>query len=168
MCTCRHTNPPIHKHARTCVHTHTHTHTHTSLCPSCCMLFNDTSIARITKHQWRTKEQAWITGGMILTGENWSIWRKTCPTATLTSTNPTNTGLGQNPGLCSQRLPRLTYTKLNYHDVIMVTNSDCQLTCVKEEQSQQCVARRELTLRCNSPGSHTWHGSICSHDDFPP
>jgi len=154
------THPPIHKHARTCVCTHTY--------------FSLSKLVHVIKWHhpllelWWMKEQAWTTGGMIVTGENWSIWRKTFPTATLSSTNPTNTGLGQNPGLCSQRPPRLTYTKLNYHNVIMVTTSDCQLTCVKEEQSQQCVARHELTLRCNSPGSRTWHGSICSHDDFPP
>jgi hypothetical protein len=38
-------------------------------------------------------------GGMILTGENRRTRRKTCPSATLSTTNPTWTDLGANPGL---------------------------------------------------------------------
>jgi hypothetical protein len=41
----------------------------------------------------------WSTGGMKLTGENRSTWRKTCPSATLSTTNPTWT----DPGLRGER-----------------------------------------------------------------
>jgi hypothetical protein len=43
-------------------------------------------------------------GRMILTGENRSTWRKTCPSATLSTTNYTWIDLGVNPGLCVERL----------------------------------------------------------------
>jgi hypothetical protein len=39
-------------------------------------------------------------GGMILTGENWRTQRETCPSATLSTTNPIWSDLGVNPGLC--------------------------------------------------------------------
>ena len=38
----------------------------------------------------------WIFNGMILLGEIPSTWRKTCPIATLSTTNPTLSGLGLN------------------------------------------------------------------------
>jgi hypothetical protein len=41
---------------------------------------------------------------MVLRGENQSIARKTCPSATLSITNPTWTGLRLNLGLCCERL----------------------------------------------------------------
>jgi hypothetical protein len=42
-------------------------------------------------------------GGMILTGENRRTRRKNCPSATLSTTNPTWIDLGANPGLCGER-----------------------------------------------------------------
>jgi len=39
----------------------------------------------------------------MLTGENWRTQRKTCPSATLSTTNPTWTDPGTNPGLCGER-----------------------------------------------------------------
>jgi hypothetical protein len=41
---------------------------------------------------------------MKLTGENRSTWGKACPSATLSTTNPTWTDLGLNPGLRGERL----------------------------------------------------------------
>jgi hypothetical protein len=41
----------------------------------------------------------WSTGGMKLTGENRSTRGKTCPSATLSTTTPTRTNPGSNPGL---------------------------------------------------------------------
>jgi hypothetical protein len=38
-------------------------------------------------------------GGMILTAENRRTWRKTCPSAALSTTNPTRIDLGANSGL---------------------------------------------------------------------
>jgi hypothetical protein len=42
-------------------------------------------------------------GGMILTGENRRILRKTCPSATLSTTNPIWIVQGANPGLRDER-----------------------------------------------------------------
>jgi hypothetical protein len=42
-------------------------------------------------------------GGMILTGENRRTRRKTCPSATLSTTNPTWIDPGSNPGLRGER-----------------------------------------------------------------
>jgi hypothetical protein len=42
-------------------------------------------------------------GGIILTGENRRTRRKTCPSATLSTTNPTWTDQGANPGLLGDR-----------------------------------------------------------------
>jgi hypothetical protein len=42
-------------------------------------------------------------GGMILTGENRGTRRKTCPSATLSTTNPTWIDPGANPGLRGER-----------------------------------------------------------------
>jgi hypothetical protein len=41
---------------------------------------------------------------MKLTGENRSTRGKTCPSATLSTTNPTRTDPGSNPGLRDERL----------------------------------------------------------------
>ena len=40
---------------------------------------------------------------MILTGENTGIRTETCPNTGLSTTNPTDTGMGLNPSLSSQR-----------------------------------------------------------------
>jgi hypothetical protein len=40
----------------------------------------------------------WNFGGGIFTGENSSTRRKTCPSATLFTINPTHTRVGQKPG----------------------------------------------------------------------
>lgn len=46
----------------------------------------------------------WSTGGMILTGGNKSPTREMCPTASLSTTNPTHTGAGSKPVLCNDSL----------------------------------------------------------------
>jgi hypothetical protein len=45
-----------------------------------------------TTHEW-----TWSSGGMILTGENRRTRRKTCTSATLSTTDPKWTALGANP-----------------------------------------------------------------------
>jgi hypothetical protein len=40
---------------------------------------------------------------MLLTGQNRGAWRRTCPAVTLSITNPTQSGLGLNPGLSCER-----------------------------------------------------------------
>jgi hypothetical protein len=48
---------------------------------------------------------------MKLTVKNRRIWGKTCPSATLSTTNPTWTDLGSNPALCGERSAT---NRLNY------------------------------------------------------
>jgi hypothetical protein len=50
------------------------------------------------------KNEYWATGGMKLIGENRSTRIKTCPINSLSTTNPTQTGLGLNTGLRGDRL----------------------------------------------------------------
>jgi hypothetical protein len=42
--------------------------------------------------------RVWTNGRMILTGEDQSTGSKSCPSATFSTTDPTRTGLGSNPG----------------------------------------------------------------------
>jgi hypothetical protein len=48
-------------------------------------------------------EQAYGIGGVILTGETRNTPRKTCPSATVFTTNSTWTGRGLNPGFRGER-----------------------------------------------------------------
>jgi hypothetical protein len=57
------------------------------------------SILRIPQMIWVWESD----GGMILTGENRRTRRKTCPSATLSTTNPTCIDPGANPGLRGER-----------------------------------------------------------------
>jgi hypothetical protein len=41
---------------------------------------------------------------MILTGKDGNIWRRSCPTAILSTTNPARNGLELQAGLCGKRL----------------------------------------------------------------
>jgi hypothetical protein len=54
---------------------------------------------------------------MKLTGENRSTRGKTCPNATLSTTNPTWTDPGTNPGLCGER-PATNYLIFQYFKMI--------------------------------------------------
>ena len=49
---------------------------------------------------------------MKLTGENRSILGKTCPSTNLSTTNPTWTNPGSNPGLCKLELTLLVLQKV--------------------------------------------------------
>jgi hypothetical protein len=62
-------------------------------------------------------------GGMILTGENRTTRRKTCPSATLSTTNPTWIDPGANPGLRGKR-PATNH--------LSHTSWDCRLVVVME------------------------------------
>jgi hypothetical protein len=57
--------------------------------PACCSSPDDTSMKSL--------------GGMILTGENRKTRRKTCPDATLSTTNSTWIDPGSNPGFRRER-----------------------------------------------------------------
>lgn len=56
----------------------------------------------------------WNTHRMVLTGENQSTQRSTCPTATLSTTNLARTGLGSNLDLHGKR-PRSNHAS---HDTV--------------------------------------------------
>jgi hypothetical protein len=53
----------------------------------------------VTSSEW-----VWSIGGVILTGENRSTWRKTYLGATVSTISVTRTDMGLNPGLCSQSM----------------------------------------------------------------
>jgi hypothetical protein len=57
-------------------------------------------------------------GGMILTGENRRTGRKTCPSATLSTTNPTWIEPGANPGL---RVERSATNDLRHGMALLIT-----------------------------------------------
>jgi hypothetical protein len=59
---------------------------------------------------------------MKLTGENRSTWRKPCPSATLSTTNPTWTEPGSNPGLRDRRpaTNRLSHGTANIHYICVL------------------------------------------------
>jgi hypothetical protein len=57
------------------------------------------------------------TGGIILTGENQSTRRKTCHSATLSTTNPIWTEPGSNPGLRGERPATSHYLRLLVHGI---------------------------------------------------
>jgi hypothetical protein len=66
-------------------------------------------------------------GGMILTGENRRTRRKTCPSATLPTTNPTWIFPGANPGL---RGDSPATNHLSHGTAICVTYSELKATSV--------------------------------------
>ena len=69
---------------------------------------------------------------MKLTGENRSSRRETCPSATLSTTNPTCTDPGSNPGLRVERpaTNRLNVLHLYYLQTIMSTDQHKRLVVV--------------------------------------
>jgi len=48
-------------------------------------------------------ERVWSIGRIILTGKRQNTQRKTWPRATMSTTNPTQTGLQVNLGICGER-----------------------------------------------------------------
>jgi hypothetical protein len=62
------------------------------------------SIYRSASSQRQATEWIWSFCGIIMTGENRSIWRKMCPSTTLSTTNPICIGLESNPGKNKWRL----------------------------------------------------------------
>ena len=60
--------------------------------------------------------KVWSNGGMLLMQENEHTWRRVCPHATFSTTNPTWIGLGLNPGLHSERL----VTNHLSHDTVQI------------------------------------------------
>jgi hypothetical protein len=73
-------------------------------------------------------EWLWSNGGMILTGVNWSTWRKIHPIATLFKSDPTQAGLGLNRSLdvrdSCQCYSTVLHTCLSYSCTIGAVWSD--------------------------------------------
>jgi hypothetical protein len=88
----------------------------------------------------RIPQMIWVDGGMILTGENWRTRRKTCPSATLSTTNPTWIDPGANSGPRGERPATndLSYGTAHYLNVnfkpffflIQTSTSTCRSQCV--------------------------------------
>jgi hypothetical protein len=78
-------------------------------------------------HDW-----IWSSSGMIMAGENRRTQRETCPSATLSTTNPTWTNVGAYPHLRSAKpaTNRLSYDTTNFIGTLLVKNEkDRKITC---------------------------------------
>jgi hypothetical protein len=93
-------------------------------------------------HEW-----IWIYGGMILTGENRTL-RKTCPSATVSTTNPTQTALGVNP---------VTLNYLCLHVFIVA------LSCANTGREQEIGTREKQTGRDGKKSNNIFRGSGLLH-----
>jgi hypothetical protein len=62
---------------------------------------------------------------MILTGENQSTWIKTCPIATVSTTNPTWPALGLNPGLYGDRVENNCMVQSNLKIYTPIVDDKC-------------------------------------------
>jgi hypothetical protein len=89
---------------------------------------------------------------MILTGENRSTGRKTCAIATLSTTNPTWTDMGSNPGLRGERLPtdRLSHdmaeAEVQIYIYIFVLNSYLAINTASQLQRRFLVTAIRKTF----------------------
>jgi len=61
------------------------------------------TVAKIIQCQCQMNEWVWSIGRIILTGKNQNTHSKTWPSATLSTTNPIQTGLQVNPGISGER-----------------------------------------------------------------
>ena len=105
-------------------------------------------IASVTLIEW-----VWSIGGMILTGENRSTWRKSYLGTTVSTINVTRTDMGLNQGLCSQRpeTNRLSHGTLQCKAVIF---SECALWFMWIVKNGNCNRVRTFTVW---EGSFFWH-----------
>jgi hypothetical protein len=73
-------------------------------------------------------------GGIILTGKNRRTRRKTCPSATLSTTNPTCTDPDANPGLRGERpaTNELSHDTARGHSVVKCSGNAYYSTLYKE------------------------------------
>jgi hypothetical protein len=96
-------------------------------------------------------------GGIIFTGENRRTLRKTCPIATLSTTNPTWTDLGAKTGL---RGERQATDRLSHGTAwIQAYCSLVEIICLK-------IQRKSLNLspsrwsKLTLPGDYRWHDEL--------
>jgi hypothetical protein len=73
---------------------------------------------------------------MKLTGENRRTRGKTCPSATLSTTNPTCTGAGSNPGLRGERPATNRLSHGTAFLLLLVLISNCLIFCQLEVTSK--------------------------------
>ena len=64
-----------------------------------CVIEQCCRLLRLCTVGWYMNEWAYMIGGMVLTGEEWSTHQKTCPSATLSTRCATWVGLGLSLGL---------------------------------------------------------------------
>jgi hypothetical protein len=91
------------------------------------------------------QEWIWSSGGMILTGENRRTWRKSCPSATLSTTNRTWTDLGENSVLHSKK-PETN--RLSYGTVLQQIQN---FTCFPEMIHYSSPSNRKLNTDFTKP-----------------
>jgi hypothetical protein len=86
--------------------------------------YQDCAIELVTDESVRT------SGGMIMTNENQSTWRRTCLSATSSTTNLTQTGLWWNPGLRGERPPikRLSHGTHHSYATYPILTSELRIT----------------------------------------
>jgi hypothetical protein len=101
---------------------------------------------------------------MKLTGENLSTWRKACPSATFSTTNPTWTDPGSNPGLrgetaATNRLSHGTayldiYIEFNENSTSnsMTSHDQCHSSELSMIFNTDIKFRDVVTRRCLSVG----------------
>lgn len=98
---------------------------------------------------------------MIGTKEKWNTRRKNCPSATISTTNPTRTGLGSNPGLCSDRTAT---NRLNHSTALQIVANSWRidfLQHVTRQSSCKC-----LTCIWVEPDSYLGLGNTYCHCGF--
>jgi hypothetical protein len=84
-------------------------------------------------------------GGMILTGENRRTRRKTCPSATLSTTNPIWIDPGTNPGLHGERPAS---NRLN-HGTAYTLYTVCVFVCVRVRVRVRVCVKDRIRFLCS-------------------
>jgi hypothetical protein len=102
----------------------------------------------------------WVcsNGGMILTGENRSTRRETCPNVNVSTTQPTQKAMGLKPGLCGERptinCQTMARSKFSNHSVRLVQNTYSAVQCASRIRNFIAVT----TKACH--GTLIWIRSI--------
>jgi hypothetical protein len=120
-------------------------------------------------------------GGMILTGENRRTRRKTCPSATLTTRNPTWIDRGAYPGLCCERpaTNRLSHgtaclNALPPRHIMPSSTKPFQNSLylhrriIQNDKNKHPCRKRDLNPRFQRPSDHGLRLRPCDHWDRLP
>jgi hypothetical protein len=90
-------------------------------------------------------------GGMILTGENRRTRRKTCPSATLSTTNPTWIDPGTNPGLRGERRATDDLSHRTAHHSVTSQNTNFTVGDEADDILSIFSVRQSLHLSAGNP-----------------